>query len=341
MVPLIVTNMGRVGLLVALSIASVARPAHGEPTVLRFASVAPDGTSWARELKAFGRDIEQRTSGNVKVKWYFGSIAGDELTVIDRIRRAQLDGMAAGLVCDRLAPSMHVMRTIGIFLGRDEHRYVLTRLRPKLDQEFQANGFVDLGVVTLGGDVLFSKSPVHNLEELRRLRTWAWSIDEVSVLMLGRMGLKLVPLPLEEGRAAADAGKLDAFVALPNTMLAYQWTPRVKYFVKLPFAPLAGCVFVSERAFERLPPAAQTEIRSAGAKFVVRFDDMTLATEQELLGGLFQKQGLIELPVSEEFRAAFHAAARAARENLGKLVSPAQLEQMQAWLADYRAEHGR
>ena len=58
--------------------------------------------------------------------------------------------------------------------------------------------------------------------------------------------------------------------------------------------------------------------------------------------GVFEKQGLKHVPVSDTFRAEYFAAARAARERLGdKLVPRALMEHVLALLADYRAEHGR
>src|SRR5437870_3661048 len=86
-----------------------------EPVVLRLGTVAPDGTAWARELRSFGRDVESGTHGAVRVKFYFGSIAGDEIAALDRIRRGQLDGMASGVACHRIMPSLRVTRIAGLF----------------------------------------------------------------------------------------------------------------------------------------------------------------------------------------------------------------------------------
>src|SRR5207253_8784747 len=69
-------------LVAALLLASVA---HAEPVTLRLATVAPDGTGWARELKAFGREVTTATHDNVQVKWYLGGIAGDELQQHERV----------------------------------------------------------------------------------------------------------------------------------------------------------------------------------------------------------------------------------------------------------------
>ena len=73
---------------------------------------APEGTAWAREGHSFERDIAELTHGQVRMKWYLGGIAGDELQMLDRVRRDQLDGVAsAGMLCHRLSPSMRVRLT--------------------------------------------------------------------------------------------------------------------------------------------------------------------------------------------------------------------------------------
>ncbi|HEX4461609.1 MAG TPA: TRAP transporter substrate-binding protein DctP, partial [Polyangia bacterium] len=109
--------------------------ARGEPTVvLRFASEAPQGTAWAREGQALERDIAELTHGQVRIKWYLNGIAGDETQMLDRMRRDQLDGVASGgMMCQKLAPSMRVMRIPGLFQSRDESQYVSGRLKEDFD----------------------------------------------------------------------------------------------------------------------------------------------------------------------------------------------------------------
>src|SRR5690242_15472781 len=132
----------RVGLMV-LAASLAAATATAEPTVLRLGTVAPDGTSWARELRAWVRDVETVTQGTVKVKVYFGGIAGDELTMLERIRREQLDGAVGSEICTRLAPSMKVARVVGVFQSREENAYVLARLKTQIDAELLRAGFIN------------------------------------------------------------------------------------------------------------------------------------------------------------------------------------------------------
>jgi hypothetical protein len=108
--------------------------AAAEPVTLRFATVAPEGTGWAREFRAFARDVEIFSEGQVRLKWYFGGIAGGEVVVPERIKRGQIDGEAAAITCTSIAPSLRVMRVVGMFRRREETHAIIAHLRPKLDE---------------------------------------------------------------------------------------------------------------------------------------------------------------------------------------------------------------
>src|SRR5581483_6192506 len=121
---------------------------NAEPKyVIHMAAIAPEGTGWAREVRAFSRELETETHGEVLVKWYMGGIAGNELQVLDRIRRGQLDGAAsAGPLCQKWAPASRVFAVMGLFQSRAELDYVEQQLRSTLDDEFRKAGFVMLGM---------------------------------------------------------------------------------------------------------------------------------------------------------------------------------------------------
>ena len=95
--------MKRAWMMTALVAAAMtSSTARADRTVLRLATAAPDSTSWAKELRAFGRDVEASTDGQVAVKWYMGGVAGDEKEALERIAKAQLDGMASGIECAQI-----------------------------------------------------------------------------------------------------------------------------------------------------------------------------------------------------------------------------------------------
>ena len=278
--------------------------------------MAPEGTAWARELKAYGREIETLSNGELRLKLYLGGIAGDESVVPERIRKGQLDGEMAAVTCERMAPSLRVLRVPGLIRRRDEANYVIDRLRPVVDSEFRKSGFALLGLTWFGSDILFTRTPVRTMEELRKLRLWIWNLDVVWVAEMEHLGLHVVPLPVDAAGPAYDEGKIDGLLALPSAALVYQWSARSHYFTDLPIAAMAGCNFLSTSVFDSLSMNAQSALRHAGAKLNLRVSEANGALEDALLGGLFEKQGVKRQPASEQLRVIFFDTARDARERL-------------------------
>ncbi|HWE30652.1 MAG TPA: TRAP transporter substrate-binding protein DctP, partial [Polyangia bacterium] len=205
-----------------------------EPTVLRFASVAPDGSILAQEIKRWGQDVDASTGGRVRIKWYFNGVAGDELEQGDRMMKGQLDGSAGGqMFCNRVIPSMRVTRLPGMFQSREEAADAINRLMPAMVKEAHEHGFVLLNTVSLGPDVIFTRTPVHSLDELRKVKLWRWDLDEVGIATSRQMGLPIVPLAVGDAARAYDEGHVDGFLAIPLAALAFQWSARARYVTDL------------------------------------------------------------------------------------------------------------
>jgi TRAP-type C4-dicarboxylate transport system substrate-binding protein len=327
----VVARLLLIGILLVPSLASA-------QTVLRLATVVPDGTAWARELKAMAREIQAQTHDQVKLKFYWGGIAGDELDVLSRIRRSQLDGVVSGgVLCQRLAPSLQVTRVPGLLLERDEVEYVTKRLRSLLDKEFIDSGFVNVGFSLVGPAILFTRNPVRTMADLESGRFWVWDVDQASVGQLQALGFHPVPLPIAQTARAYDEHRHDGFVTPPNAALGFQWSAQTKYFTPLPLHFVIGCMLVSTRAFDALSQPQRDAMRQAVAKATVRLDDMGRSMDDQLLKGLLEKQGLQAVPVSAELRREFLERTRSLREGAtSPLVSRDLLSRVLGMLADFR-----
>jgi len=328
----------------ALAIAAAllgATPAAADPTyVLRLATSAPDGTSWAREARALARDVAAESHGSIQVKWYLGGIAGDELEVARRIQRGQIDGIVSGgMLCERVAPSVRALHLTGVYPDRDAASWVASKLRPTFADEAVKSGFALLATIGLGPTVVFSREPIRDMADLRRARLWRWDLDDVGLAMVGEMGFHVTPLPLVEAGRAYDQGRVDGFLAIPTGALAFQWSAQARYLLQQDLDYLIGCMLVANRAMDELPVEGQQVLRSAAAKLQQRIEDLGRRQDEALMSGLFARQGLKPVAPSNAFRAEFLAAARAARERLGdKLVPRALMLQVGRLLEDYRVE---
>lgn len=330
----------RPALLLPLTLVSFVTLAHADPSTLRLATIAPEGSGWAREFGAWARDVEAGTRGAVRVKMYYSAIGGDEFTVLNRIKRDQLDGGIGSESCTRLSPSLRVTRIFGLFQTREESFFVLGRLAPLIDAEFLRAGFINLGEATLGPEMLFTRQPVRDLDELKRTTLWFWDLDQALAVQAQALGFKVVGTPLDGAARAYDDKRVDGFISMPTAALAFQWSAQARYLENLELSWRNGCVFIASRAFDPLPIDAQRYIRTATAKLRQRLDDMNRRQDDALVNGLFARQGLKTVPVSERFRLDFFSQARDVRAQLaGKLVPAKLVEEVLSWLADYRAEH--
>jgi TRAP-type C4-dicarboxylate transport system substrate-binding protein len=329
-------------LSIVLMLAASSTAARADRTVLRLATAAPDSTSWAKELRAFGRDVEASTDGQVVLKWYMGGVAGDEKEALDRIAKSQLDGMASGIECAQVSPSMRALNVPGIVQGRDEANYVSQKLQARFAAEAQKNGFALLFTAGLGPTMVFSRTPVRTMSELRTIKLWRWELDQWGVMATQEMGMPVQPASLDAATRLYEDGKVDGFTTMPSAALAFQWSTQAKYITPLPVGYVQGCMLLANRAWDRLTQKQREAVMAAAAKCAHRFEEVGREQDAQLLGSLFERQGLKMVPLSPSLRAQYFEAARAARERLGdKLLTRALLDDVMRLLADYRAEAGR
>jgi TRAP-type C4-dicarboxylate transport system substrate-binding protein len=312
--------------------------AKADPQVLRMAAIAPEGTSWARELRAFAREIETGSKGELRMKWYLGGIAGDEMAALERVRKKQLDGVAGAIFCQSLAPSLRVANVPGLFRSGEEALYAIGRLRSVLDEEFRKSGFADLGVGAFGFDIIFSRKPVRSLDDLKKSRTWVWNLNPVWKVIHQELGDAFVESSVESAMETINQQKLDVLIAFPTAALAYQWSTQMQYFTPLNLSFMPACMVVSNATFDALSIERQQMLRTAAAKFFSRFNDVGRAMDEQLTATLFERQGLRKVPVSEAFRAEFHTAAAKARNKLGDLATRELIGKILAWIDEFHAQ---
>jgi TRAP-type C4-dicarboxylate transport system substrate-binding protein len=307
----------------------------------RMAVLPPEGTSYAHELRAFAHEVAQLTGNALRVHFYMGGIAGDELQVGERIERGQLDGTAsAGMLCQKVMPSFRAMRVLGLFLSRAEVDHVLGRVGPRLSAEAARAGYAYLGGASLGRTVILSRVPLRSYEDLRRVKLWRWSLDDVPLQMGKVMGLNQVALPLDDAARAYEEKNIDGYYTIPVAALAWGLQAYTGYVLDMSVDFLSGCMLVSQKSFNRLSREHQQALRTAAAKLAVRFGSIGQLEDDRLLGGVLAKHGTVTSQMSPAMRTTYLAQARAARDRLGATLVPEDaLREIQSALADYRVAH--
>src|SRR3712207_1785357 len=81
-----------------------------EPVVIKFATLAPEGTPWMNVMEEMNRELQDKSNGQVTFRFYAGGVAGDERDVIRKIRINQLHGGAfSGFGMGEVLPEVRVL----------------------------------------------------------------------------------------------------------------------------------------------------------------------------------------------------------------------------------------
>ena len=183
---------------VATSLAAIA-PAAADNLELRLATLAPDGSSWMKILGKGAAEIDTKTTGRVKVKYYAGGVQGDERDVVRKMNLGQLDGGAFTSVgLSMVEESIRVLELPRMFASVEELDYVADKMWPYFQKKFEAKGFRlgDRGEV--GWIYLMSKDELKSLADVKAQKIRLWGDDSLVKTMYKKLGVSGVPLGVLE-----------------------------------------------------------------------------------------------------------------------------------------------
>lgn len=233
-----------------------------------------------------------------------------------------------------------MLRVIGLLRDRREAAWLISRLKPRVDEEFKQCGYIHLADALVGMDVLFSRGPLRTLDDVRKTRFWIWDLDDMVQKQLTGLRIPFQAAPLPDATELYAKSQVDGFFTVPGAALAYQWSTQARYVAPLQATALAGCAFFTQAAYDGLPNEAKVVLTSATAKLQARFNDTTTAQDQQLLEQLFAKHGTKPLPVTPELRAELSRAALEAVRAGGNALLPAGLlDEASQLVSEYRRSH--
>ncbi len=67
--------------IVAVTVVLLWTPVAASQT-LKLATIVPENSVWMKDMRAGAREIEERTEGRVKFKFYSGGVQGNDLAII-------------------------------------------------------------------------------------------------------------------------------------------------------------------------------------------------------------------------------------------------------------------
>ncbi len=310
----------------------------GVAQTIKFATVAPDGSTYMKIMREFDAEIRRLTGGEVKFKIYANQSQGDEKAVVRKIRIGQLHAAGfTGVGLGEILPEVRVLELPFLFRNYEEVDYVASLLYDEFSRKFEERGFIILGWADVGFAYVFAQKPIRTLEELRRTKMWMWEGDPLAETTFKALGVSAIPLSLVDVLTSLQTGLIEAVYIPPLPCISLQWHTRVKTMMDVPLANVTGAVLVSRRMFRKLSPEHQQILLEQGKKYMARLVQQAREDNEKSIE-LMRQNGIQIVSLSEEDLVPFYQAAQQAHQALvGKLYSQELLDRVKQALAEFRS----
>ncbi|MCA1799308.1 MAG: TRAP transporter substrate-binding protein DctP [Xanthomonadaceae bacterium] len=272
-------------------------------SVLRLATVAPDGSFWMREMRAGAEEVARRTEGRVRIQYFPGGVMGNEQAVLRRIRIGQLQGGAftgGGLTAAWPQASLYSLPFL--FRSHEEVDYVRTRMDARLERGLAAAGFVSLGIAEGGFARLMSGVPVTSVRDLRGQKVWVPEGDPVAYAAMEALGLAPVTLPLTDVLTGLQTGLINIVASPPIGAVAFQWHTRVAFMTDAPLAYTWAQLVIDRRAFERLREDDRAALSEVMRDVYRKLDRQNRADNLQATGAMVRQGIQVVTPDDVELR---------------------------------------
>ena len=307
-------------------------------TELKLATVAPEGSSWMKGLRAAGLTVRDRTSGRVSLKFYGGGIQGNDKKVLRKIRIGQLQGgMFTSNGLEERYPDILLYGLPMLFNSEEEVDYVRQKMDGKLADGLEKAGFVSYGFAGGGFAYFMTGKPVTGLADLRGQKIWVPEGDQTSYAAMQALRLSPVILPITDVLTGLQTGLLDIVATPPVGAVILQWYTKTKYVTDQPLSYTLGFMAIDKSALQSVSAADQAVLREVLSAVYARLDaqnrvDNAKAKLALKANGLkFVAPNAAEIP---EWR----AAVSTAMDSLAAkgAFSPALLAEVRGHLRDFR-----
>lgn len=261
-------------------------------TTFKIATLAPDGTRWMKEMKQGADEIEQRTAGRVKFRFYPGGIMGNDKAVLRKIRIGQLHGGAiTGGGLSEIYPDGQVYSIPLAFRSYEEVNYVRQKMDQKLIDGVLQAGFVSFGFSEGGFAYLMSNSPITKAADLRGHKVWSPEDDGLSRAAFEATNIAPITLPLSDVLTGLQTGLIDTIGSSAMGAIALQWHTKIKHITDIPLVYLYGTMIIERKEMEKLSPQDQQVVQEVMTRVFKQLDKLN-RDDNESARVALKKQGI-------------------------------------------------
>jgi len=295
---------------------------------LRIATLAPRQSDLGRAFQQLRKELKELPEARVDLKMYDGGVAGDEETVVRKMRVGQLDGaLLTSTGLGALVPQVLVLQAPGLITSYPALDDVREKLGPDLEKLFDKAGYELISWGDSGQIRIFSKHKIQHPSDLQNARPWVWRGSPTMRAFIEAAGANGVTMGLPEVFSGLQTGMVDTVISSSIGVLAFQWHTKLKTMTKPGGGIVVGAYVIRKDRLAALPKAAQDHIRNSAKEHAQDFREGGRRLDKEASEVLASRLKLVNLWRNQH---AWEAVQREAREALvGRLYSKSLMTRVQ------------
>jgi len=311
--------------------------AAAKPTILKIATLAPEGSSYIQALNELNAELKQKTNNEVRLRVYPGGVLGDEKDMRRKMHVGQIQGAvltAAGM--SGIFSEMDVFQIPFLFEGFDEVDYVLEKMDAFFKKGLQDKGYILLGWSEAGFIRLLSTHPIASLDDLRKAKVWTWEEAPMAKAIFDAASISAIPLSLPDVLVGLQTGLVEVVYAPPSGAISLQWFTKTKYMTEVPLMYLIGGMVLKKNVFKKLSSDHRQVLTQLCAKYMDRLK-LAVRKENKEAISVMAKHGVKLIYPSEDQIEEFKSIAqKAMNSQTGKSFSARVKNEIITYLEEYR-----
>jgi TRAP-type C4-dicarboxylate transport system substrate-binding protein len=315
-------------------------PAAAKPVVIKLATLAPEGSSWIETFSSIGAEIQQKTGGQVRCKFYAGGVLGDEKDMLRKMHIGQIHAAAltsAGL--SAIFNEMDVFQIPFLFESHAEVDFVLGQMDAFFRKGFDQNNYILLGWSEAGFVRLMSTKPVATLEDLRKLKVWTWEDAPMTRMIFEEARVSAIPLSVPDVLVGLQTGLVDVVYAPPSGAISLQWFTKTRYITDVKLIYLIGGVVIKKKVFNKIEPAHRKIVMDVWQRQMNKLRQ-TIRTENQEAMQVMVNQGIKMITPTADQVAEFKKVSTKAIQRLeGHTFSQKIQDEVTANIETYRKKN--
>ncbi len=312
--------------------------AFSQEYTIKFATVAPEGSTWITIMKEYDAAIRKESGGKLGFKIYAGGISGDEKDILRKIKLGQFHSAGiTGNGITEITKKARILDTPFLFKSTEEADHVYKMFDADFNQAFKDGGYVLLGWAEVGFVYIYTNTPVTKPEDLRNVKMWMWEGDPVAEATFKALNVSPIPLSLTDVMTSLQTNMINGVYASPLAAASLQWFTRVKYMFNLPLTDASGAVVISKKKFDALPPDMQNILVKNGKIYLPK---LTASSRKENARSIevLKNKGikLTEIPSKDVISTYDEIGKKARRLLIGKLYDESFLNKVESSIMEFR-----